>query len=72
MNWWKQDLCIHRLTPSGKNSLTAVHRGSLAFIALELIIEELSLASAGIDELKTVDVWVVLMTFFTTSNPDQF
>ena len=40
-------------------------------MAPELIIEELSIASAGIGELKTVDVWAVLMTFFTTVNPDQ-
>ena len=37
----------------------------------ELIIEELSTASAGIYELKTVDVWVVSMTFFTIFNSDQ-
>ena len=37
----------------------------------ELIIEELSIASAGMDELKTVDVWTVSMTFFTILNPDQ-
>ena len=37
----------------------------------ELITEELSIASAGIDELKFVDVWVVLMTFSTILNPDQ-
>ena len=37
----------------------------------ELINEELSIASAGIDELKTVDVWVVSMTFFIILNPDQ-
>ena len=49
---------------------TAVHRESLAFMVPELIIEELSIASAGIDELKT-DVWVVSMTFFTILNPDQ-
>ena len=60
---------INALT--GKNRTTAVHRGSLAFMAPELIIEELSIASAGIGELKTVDVWVVLMTFFTILNPDQ-
>ena len=41
---------------TGKNSTTAVHRGRLAFMAPELIIEELSIASAGIDKLKTVDV----------------
>ena len=37
----------------------------------ELIIEELSIASAGTDELKTVDVWAVSMTFFTILNLDQ-
>ena len=36
-----------------------------------LIIEELSIASAGTDGLKTVDVWVVSMTFFAILNPDQ-
>ena len=40
-------------------------------MAPELIIEELSIASAGIDVLKTVDAWAVLMTFFTILNPDQ-
>ena len=38
----------------------------------ELIIEKLSIASAGTEELKTVDVWPVLMTFFTILNTDQF
>ena len=39
-----------------ENCTTAVHRGSLAFMVLELIIEELSIASAGTDELKTADL----------------
>ena len=56
---------------TGKNCTTAVHRGSLAFMVPELIIEELSIASTETDEYKTVDVWVVSMTFFTTVNPDQ-
>ena len=37
----------------------------------ELIIEELSIALAGIDELKTVDGWAVSITFFTILNLDQ-
>ena len=49
---------------TGKNQTTAVHRGSLAFMAPELITEEVSIASARIEELKTVDVWAVLMAFF--------
>ena len=55
---------------TGKNRTTAVHRGSLAFMASEMITEQWSIASARIDKLKTVHVWAVLMTFFTTLNPD--
>ena len=44
---------------------------ALAFMAPEPIIEELSIALAGTDELKTVDVWAVSMTFFTILNPNQ-
>ena len=40
-------------------------------MVLEMIIEELSIVSAGIVELKTVDVWEVTMTFFAVLNPDQ-
>ena len=53
---------------TGKNCTTAVHRGSLAFMVPELIIEELLIPSAGIDELKTAGVWLVSMTFFTILN----
>ena len=56
---------------TGKNCTTAVHRGRLAFIVPELMIEELLIASAGPDELKTVDVWVVSETFFPILKPDQ-
>ena len=56
---------------TGKNRTTTVHSGSLAFMAPELITEELSIASAGNDELKTVEVWAVLMTFLTILNSDQ-
>ena len=52
---------------TGRNCTAAVHRGSLTFMVSELIIEELSVASTGIYELKTVDVWAVLMTFKTRS-----
>ena len=36
---------------TGKKCITVVHRGSLAFMVPELIIEELSITSAGIDKL---------------------
>ena len=57
---------INALT--GKNCTTAVHRGNLAFMLPELIIGELSITSAGTDEFKNVDVWVVSMAFFTVLN----
>ena len=70
------DLVEARSMYSQTNALTSkkrtivVHRGSLAFMVPELIIEELSIASAGIDELKTVEVWAVLIIFLTMLNPD--
>ena len=60
---------INALT--GKNRTTTVDRGILEFMVPELIIEELSIVTARTDELKTVDVWAVLMIFFTILNPDQ-
>ena len=60
---------INALT--SKNCTTTVYKESLAFIAPELIIEELSIASAEIGKLKTVDIWAVLMTLFAMLNPDQ-
>ena len=54
-----------------KKFTTAVHMASLAFMVPKLIIEELSIASVGTDKLKTVDVLVVSMTFFTILNPGQ-
>ena len=56
---------------TGKNCTTIVHMGSFAFMFPELTIEESLIASARIDEIKTVDVWAVLITFFTILNPDQ-
>ena len=54
-----------------KSCATAIYRRSLALMVPELIIEELSIASVGMGEIKTVDVWTVLVTFFTILNPDQ-
>ena len=56
---------------TSKNCTTVIHRGSLAFMVPKLRIEELSIPSARINKLKTVDVWVVSMTFFTTLKLDQ-
>ena len=41
---------------TGENCTTAVYRKCFAFMVPELIHEELSIASAGTDELKTVDL----------------
>ena len=55
---------------TGTSGITTVHREILAFMVPGLIVVESSIASAGTDELKTVDVWVVSMTLFTILNPD--
>ena len=39
-------------------------------MASELMTEELSVASVGINKLKTFDVCPVLMTFFTVLNSE--
>ena len=55
-----------------QNSSTKVlNRGRQAFIAPEISIDREMLESACIDNLKSVDVWALLMTFFVILNPDQ-
>ena len=56
---------------TGKSCITAVHRGSSAFMVPELIIKKLSIASAGTDDLKDVEVWAVSMVFVTILKSDQ-
>ena len=69
---WGSIIYVYKTnTLTGKKRTTAVRRESSAFMTPELIIEELLIASARIDELKTFDVWTVLMTFFTILNLDQ-
>ena len=60
-------ICIQTNVLTGKSHITAVHKGRLALMAPELIIVELSKATARIDH-----VWAVLMTFFTILNADQY
>ena len=48
-----------------------VRRGSLAYMAPEILVEESVLKSAGIEQLKAVDVWALVITFFVILNPDQ-
>ena len=55
-----------------QNSRTKVlNRGSQAFMEPEISIEGEMLESACIDDLKAINVWALLMTFFVILNPDQ-
>ena len=55
-----------------KNSQTKVlNRGSQAYMAPEISLQEELISSASIDDLKNVDVWALLMTIFIILNPDQ-
>ena len=40
-------------------------------MAPEILVEESILKSAGIEQLKAIDVWALVMTFFVILNPDQ-
>ena len=50
---------------------TNVNRGTPAFMAPELLVEESKLHSASMDQLKQANIWSMMMTFFLTINPDQ-
>ena len=40
-------------------------------MAAEILVEESFLKLAGIEQLKAIDVWALVMTFFVILNPDQ-
>ena len=40
-------------------------------MAAEILVEESILKSAGIEQLKTIGVWALAMSFFVILNPDQ-
>ena len=40
-------------------------------MAPEILVEESILKSAGVEQLKAIDVWALVMTFFVILNPDQ-
>ena len=48
-----------------------IARGSTAFMAPEILIQEELLELAGIDEMKKIDIRALLMTLFLVINPDQ-
>ena len=47
-----------------------VKRVRSAYMAPEILVQESILKSAGIEQLKSLDVWALLMTFFVILNPD--
>ena len=54
-----------------ENSKTkSVCRGSPAYMAPEIIVDEIMLNTASIDQLMAVDVWALLLTIYIAINPD--
>ena len=48
-----------------------VVRGSPAFMAPELLVKDIRLKHADINQLKKADVWSLMMTLFLAINPNQ-
>ena len=48
-----------------------VNRGSQAFMAPEIYLDQYMLETESIEQLKVIDNWEILMTIFTVMNPDQ-
>jgi len=59
----------HRMI--GNTNTKFLKRGTLGFMAPEIVIEEFMLTSADLNALKAIDIWAALMTFFVLLNPDQ-
>ena len=53
------------------NVTKIVSRGSPAFIAPEISLDQHMLETASIEQLKAIDNWALLMTIFIVMNPDQ-
>ena len=56
---------------SNNNRTHFVRRDSPAYMAPEILVEELVLKSEGIEQLKATGVWALVMNFFVIMNPDQ-
>ena len=56
---------------TGNTHTRFITRGSTAFMAPEILIQEELLEFAGIDEMEKIDIWALLMTLFFVINPDQ-
>ena len=53
------------------NKTKLVERGTPAFMAPEIPVDALKLTSVGIEQLKSIDNWALIMTIFVILNPDQ-
>ena len=53
------------------NKTKLVERGTPAFMAPEISVDALKLTSVGIEQLKSIDNWALIMTIFVILNPDQ-
>ena len=53
------------------NKPKLVERGTPAFMAPEISVDALKLTSIGIEQLKSIDSWALIMTIFVILNPDQ-
>ena len=56
---------------TGNTHTRFITRGSTAFMAPEILLNEELLEFAGIDEMKKIYIWALLMTMFLVINPDQ-
>eukprot|EP00112_Aurelia_sp_Birch-Aquarium-sp1_P023193 Seg681.5 transcript_id=Seg681.5/GoldUCD/mRNA.D3Y31 product="Serine/threonine-protein kinase TOS3" protein_id=Seg681.5/GoldUCD/D3Y31 len=55
----------------GNSRTKFLARGSPAFMAPEISVEEFMVTSASLRQLKAIDTWAVMMTIFVVINPDQ-
>ena len=53
------------------NKTKLVERGTRAFMATEISVDALKLTSVGIEQLKSIDNWALIMIIFVILNPDQ-
>ena len=47
-----------------------VDRGTVVYMAAKLLLKEMALSTASIDDLKLADIWALGMIFLTKINPN--
>ena len=55
----------------GNTRTESLNRRIPAFMAQEIIVQDLLLDPASLEELKAINVWAMLMTIVICNNPDQ-